>query len=167
MCWVSDLTNGRKHSVSEASLAPRLSPTTPQLFPGLQAERHLPCSMLYVSLQWCHTELSEENIWPLNVLFIKIICPRESKLAKSDEINEHKSGNSERAKMGIFRKWSNPKHCLSLLRLSTSRGCVTPEESKKQRAKERPMTDCWLIASHVNQNEESVQNPAPALQKGP
>lgn len=81
------------------------------------AERHLPCSVLYVSLQWCHMELSQENIWPLNVLFIKIICPRESKLAKSDEINERKSRNTDRAKTGIFRTRSDLKRCLSLLRL--------------------------------------------------
>lgn len=49
-------------------------------------------------------ELSQGNIWPSNVLFIQIICPRESKLAKSDEINEHTSRNADRAKNGNFQK---------------------------------------------------------------
>lgn len=49
-------------------------------------------------------ESSQENIWPLDVLFIKIICPREYELAKSEEINEYKSRNAGRAKTGIFRK---------------------------------------------------------------
>jgi hypothetical protein len=86
-----------------------------------------------------HVKLSQENIWPLNVLFIKIICPRGSKQAKPDKINEHKSRNVDRAKTGIFSKWSHLKHFLSLTRLKTKevvggqgRGLLlAPEKNKK------------------------------------
>lgn len=106
MCVVKDLTHGKTESLKQASqLQLRgFCPSPPQLSPALQAKRHLPSPVVYVSLQGCHMELSQGNIWPLNVLFIKIICPRESKLAKSDEINKHKSRNADRAKTGNFQK---------------------------------------------------------------